>query len=131
METYWKFLLIGIGVLILGIIGLVLGISKTIIKNKTARDAALWIGIIASVIGGILIVVGIVIYARRKSPKKMYPMYPPSGYGMQPPPDYYVPPPPGYIQPPPDYYAQGPPPPPPGYGPPPPPPGYGPPGYYQ
>ena len=70
METYWKFLLIGIGVLILGIIGLVLGVPKDLIKNKTAKDAALWIGIILTVIGVIIIGIGLFMYFRRNSKRK-------------------------------------------------------------
>jgi len=75
METYWKYLLIGIGVLILGIIGLILGVPKTIIKNKTARDAALYIGIALTIIGAILLTIGIIMYFRRKSKQKKLSSY--------------------------------------------------------
>lgn len=75
METYWKFILIGAGILILGIIGLILGVPKTILKNKTARDVAKWLGIILTVLGVIILIIGAILYFRKKSKYKMIPQY--------------------------------------------------------
>jgi len=85
METYLKYILIGVAILILGIIGLVLGISKTIIKNKTPRDVARWLGIVLTLIGVIVLIIGAVLYFRKNSKYKMGYQYgmnmPPQGYG--------------------------------------------------
>jgi len=87
METYWKFILIGAAILILGIIGLVLGVPKTIIKNKTARDVAKWLGIVLTVIGAIVLIIGAILYFRRNSKYKMAYQYgmnmPPQDYSQQ------------------------------------------------
>ncbi len=83
METYWKYILIGAIILILGIIGLVLGLAKTIIKNKTTRDVAKWLGAALTAIGGIVIIIGFVLYLRRNKKYQVYPGYP-GMYGMSP-----------------------------------------------
>ena len=94
METYWKYILIGAIILILGIVGLVLGLAKTILKNKTTRDVAKWLGAALTGIGGIVIIIGFILYLRRNKKYQVYPGYP-GMYGMNPQIPMY---PPGYPQ---------------------------------